>query len=93
MLTELKYFVSRESRYSYWHCLLDSHKFVDVSAKNNLYLRVRIKGVREGYDKDLVVFSKQGKKEWTVKGKSLQVVSFIAMLIIFLAVMNCPSES
>jgi hypothetical protein len=93
MLTELKHYVSRISRDSYWHCGLDNHGSLEVSAKDNLYIKMRIKGVRDQYDKDLIVFSRQGKKEFSLKGKGLQVVSFIAMLIIFLTVMNCPSES
>jgi hypothetical protein len=38
-----------------------------------------------------MIFSKQGKKEFLLKGKGLQIISFIAMLTIFLAVITCPS--
>jgi len=93
VLTELKHFVSRISKFSYWHCAFDNHSSIDVTSKDSQYLRIRIKGVREKYDKDLIIFSKQGKKEFLLKGKSVQIISFMAMLIIFLAVITCPTES
>lgn len=62
MVTELKHYVSKISKDSYWHCAIDNHGSIDVSSRMNIYMRFRIKGVREKYDKDLIVFSHQGKK-------------------------------
>lgn len=45
MLTEIKHYVSRISKESYWHCAIDDHNCVDVSARDNMYLRLRVRGV------------------------------------------------
>ena len=58
-----------------------------------MYLRVRVKGVREKYDKDLILVSKQGQRELVFKDKKMQVMSFLAMLVIFVAVVQCPEDS
>ena len=84
---------SRTSKASYWHCLLDNHGAVDVSTRGSVYLRVRVKGVREKYDKDLILVSKQGQRELVFKDKKMQVMSFLAMLVIFVAVVQCPEDS
>ncbi len=59
MLTELKHYTSRITKESYWHCTLDRHQKVDVTTKH-IYLRMRIKGVKGDYDKDMIIFSQKG---------------------------------
>lgn len=92
MLSELKNYISRVSSESYWHLAIDNHKSVEVSSKS-LYLRVRITGVKDKYDKDLIIFSKKGKKELMFKGKGIQIISFLAMLLIFISVISCPNDN
>lgn len=93
MVTELKHMASRISKASYWHCLLDNHGAMDVSSRGTIYLRLRIKGVKEKYDKDFILVSKQGQRELMLKDKKMQIMSFVAMLIIFIAVIMCPEDS
>lgn len=92
-MSEIKNYVSRISKQSYWHCVLDDHGSVDVSTRGTTYMKFRIKGVREKYDKDFVLFSKQGQREFMLRGKKMQILSFLAMLMIFVAVIQCPDES
>ena len=89
----MKHLASRTSKGSYWHCVLDNHGAMDVSTRGSAYLRLRVKGVREKYDKDLVLVSKQGQRELVFRDKKMQVMSFVAMLIIFVAVVQCPEDS
>lgn len=92
-MTELKHFATRVSKASYWHCVMDSHNGVDVSSRGNLYIRVRVRGVREKYDKDILLFSKQGQRQFMLRDKKTQILSFFAMLIIFVTVIQCPEDS
>lgn len=46
MITELKHYVSKISKESYWHCAIDNHNAVDVSSRKSIYMRLRIKGVK-----------------------------------------------
>lgn len=88
-MKELKNIISRLSTTSYWHCGIDDHNCLGVSSKIGPYLKFRVKGVKEKYDKDIIVFSHQGKRDFILKGKSMHILSFVAMLIIFLAVISC----
>lgn len=89
-MSELKHYASRVSKVSYWHCAIDNHNSVDVSTRGALYMRLRVTGVRDRYDKDILLVSKQGHREFMLKGKYMQVMSFLGMLLIFIAVMQCP---
>ncbi len=93
MVTEIKHYISRISKDAYWHCAIDNHDQINVSSKNSLYLKLRIKGVREKYDKDFIIFSQKGVREFALKGKGVQIISFLAMLVIFIAIVSCPSNS
>lgn len=77
---------------SYWHCGIDDHNHVGVSSRIGPYLKIRVKGVREKYDKDIVVFSHKGKRDFILKGKAMQILSFFAMLVIFISVISCGDE-
>ncbi len=60
MLSEIKHYVSRVSKESYWHCAIDDHSHVDVASQKGIYLRLRITGVKDKYDKDIILFSQKG---------------------------------
>ena len=92
LVTELKHFVSKSSKVSYWHCVFDTHFDIDVSSRQKLYLRIRIKGAKDKYDRDLIIFSHQGKRDHFFRGKKLQIVSFLAMLMIFIAMVTCSGD-
>ena len=92
MVTELKHYVSRSSRLSYWHCAFDDHLDIDATSRKTLYLRLRIKGAKDKYDKDFIIFSHQGKRDSFFRGKKIQVVSFLAMLMIFVTIISCSGD-
>jgi hypothetical protein len=59
-------------------------------------VEIRLSGVKEGYDKTLLLFSYKGMRDsWflTAKSKWMQVLSFIGMLVIFYAIVACPSDA
>lgn len=45
MVTEIKHYISRISKDAYWHCAIDNHDQINVSSKNSLYLKLRIKKI------------------------------------------------
>ena len=64
LVTYCKHFVSKVSRHSYWHTLLDDHSelFVTQMKRMGNICQVRIAGAKEGYDKTLLMFSFQGER-------------------------------
>ena len=56
----MKHWVSKASGVSYWHVVFDEHGKVNVSVRGSLYLKVRIQGAKDKYDKNLIIFSHQG---------------------------------
>lgn len=41
----------------------------------------------------MVFVSHKGVREFALRGKGLQIISFLAMLTIFIAIISCPSTS
>ena len=59
------------------------------------YLKVRVSGFKDGYDKTILLFSYQGQRDnlfVQAQNKWMQILGFLAMLIIFYAVVACPSN-
>ena len=56
--------VSRVTKHSYWHAILDDTDkvFVTQMGKMDNICKVRMTGVREGYDKTLLLFAYKGKR-------------------------------
>lgn len=90
-MKELKNYTTRYAKTMYWHCCIDQYKKIDVSSRSGPLLKLRIKGVNEKYDKTIILFSHQGKRDFflSLQGKKLNIISFLAMLLIFVAVLSC----
>lgn len=65
LVTFCKHFISKISKHSYWHVLLeDTGKlFVTQISQADSVVRIRISGIKEGYDKTLVLFSYKGTRD------------------------------
>ncbi len=50
---------------SYWHVLYDESKYLHVMKEKELEcaIKIRVSGIKQGYDKTLYLFSKQGKRD------------------------------
>ena len=88
--------MSKISSHQYWHAILDdsNHCHVTHQGKFQNFLRVRISGIKDGYDKTVLLFSYQGKRDNLItqaKSKWMQIVGFVAMLVIFFSVVACPA--
>lgn len=97
LITYVKHYVSKVSRLSYWHCAIDDTGKLQVSRFQEAQSRIvlNITGVKQNYDKQLVIFSLKGTKGNildVMKNKWLQVISFFAMLLIFVAAVGCESQ-
>lgn len=76
--------------------------FVTQMAKMSNVCRVRLTGMKEGYDKTLLLFSFQGTRGSlfmyfltyfrSAKNKWMQILSFVGMIIIFYAIVACDAN-
>lgn len=88
-MIELKNYLYRICKLTYWHCAIDEHQGVEFAGRRDAYVKFVVKGVREGYRKDLIMWSSKGIREFGWRGKNVQIISFLAMLVIFVCVIGC----
>jgi hypothetical protein len=92
----MKHLISRVTKHMYWHVLLDDTDSLCVTNMDKMdnVCKIRIQGMKEGYDKTLLMFSYKGKRSnmfTAAKNKWIQVLSFLSMLLIFFTVTACSS--
>jgi len=90
----MKHLISRVTKHMYWHVLLDDTDslFVTNMDKMDNVCKIRIQGMKEGYDKTLLMVSYKGTKGSlfrAAKNKWIQLLSFLSMLLIFFTVTAC----
>lgn len=93
----MKHLISRVSKHSYWHVVLDDTDSLEIShmSKMDNVCKIRIQGMKEGYDKTLLMVSYKGRRTSmfnAAKNKWIQVLSFLSMLLIFFTVTVCDSD-
>jgi hypothetical protein len=65
LVTYTKHFISKTSKHSYWHAILDDYGQLYVTHMDKMenVCKIRIKGMKEGYDKTLLLISYKGVRD------------------------------
>ena len=60
----MKHLISGVTKHSYWHVIMDRSGCTEVTRRDKMLneCRVRVTGIKEGYDQTILLFAYQGKR-------------------------------